>query len=208
MLSLPKLSKELVTSSITFIASLYFTVYCQKYSSKKKNSNIPLPDILHIDSLNLSNIYRITDIPINVYIILLLFKYNKHGPKFLWLISATYFLRALSFSMTTLPKCHNINDKDDTKSCFSILKDYITLKDTHIGHNNDLLPSGHVSFATIFILYLQNYERVNNRIATIIWITNILNSILIILSRCHYSIDVFYAYILSYTVYNSMKYII
>ena len=201
-LSLPKVSIELTTSFIVFVGSLYFTVLCQKYSNRRRNDNVPLPDILHTPRLDLSSIYKITDIPINVYIFLLVFKFNKHLSKFLWTMSLIYFVRALSFSVTTLPKCGKMKDKDNTRSCSAILRDYITLKDTHIGHNNDLLPSGHVCFSTLFVLYTQKYGYLTPTTNRMVWVVNIVNSILIILSRCHYSIDVFYAYVLTYMFYK------
>ena len=202
--SLPKPSFELVCSASLFISSVYFTITCQKYSSNKRNGNIPLPDILHTNKLDLSKIYRITDIPINVYIFLLIFRFNKHIPKLFWLMAITYFIRALSFSMTILPKCGKMKDKDNSRSCSQIIKDYITMKDTHIGHNNDLLPSGHVCFSTMFVLYARKYGYISSKTSMIIWFVNIINSVLIILSRCHYSIDVFYAYIITYTIYKHL----
>lgn len=207
-ISLPKLSNELFLSGLIFIGSLYFTVFCQKYSSNRKNGNIPLPDILHTDSLNFSKYYKITDIPINIYVFLLIFVFNKHIPKFLWMMSLNYFLRALSFSMTTLPKCGIMIDKDNNRSCSKILLDYVTLKDTHIGHNNDLLPSGHVTFSSLFVFYANRYEYLSPLHNKILWAINIINSIFIILTRCHYSIDVLYAYVVSYLVYSKLNKII
>lgn len=205
ILSFPKVSIELVCSSLTFLGALYFTVVCQKYSSNKRNQNIALPDILHINKLDVSRFYKATDVMMNLYIFLLVFKFNNHLPKFLWMVSVLYIVRALSFSMTILPKCGKMPDKDNNRTSSKILLDYITLKDTHIGHNNDLLPSGHVSFSTLFLFYIGKYKYVSPRILRLMWCIHVINSFFIIISRCHYSIDVFYAYILTQTVYNSMK---
>lgn len=207
-ISLPKFSFEFICSLMFFIGSIYFTVLCQKYASNRKNENISLPDILHTESLNFSKYYKLTDIPINIYVLLLIFRFNKHIPKFLWMMSLNYFIRALSFSMTTLPKCGKMIDKDNSRSCSMILKDYITFKDTHIGHNNDLLPSGHVSFSAMFAFYANRYGYLSPLHNKILWSVNIINSIFIILTRCHYSIDVLYAYIISYLVYSKMSKII
>lgn len=206
--SLPKLSVELYFSLLFFICSLYFTVMCQKYSSNKRNNNSPLPDILHTRRLNYSKYYKLTDIPINIYVFLLIFSFNRHVPKFLWMMSITYFVRALSFSMTTLPKCGMMVDKDNNRSCSKILLDYVSLKDTHMGHNNDLLPSGHVCFSALFVMYANRYGYLSPLHNKILWSVNILNSIFIILTRCHYSIDVMYAYVISYLVYSKMNILI
>lgn len=202
--SLPPLNRETIVSFLFFLSSVYFTIYCQKYASSRSISNIPLPDFLHIDSLDLSKLYKLTDIPINVYIVLLLFCFNTRLPKFFWMMGLTYFIRSLSFSMTILPKCGKMIDKDNSRSCLQILKDYVTLKDTHIGHNNDLLPSGHVCFSVIFSLYSGRYGYLSRNKSILLWTVNILNSLMIVLTRCHYSIDVFYAYILSYFVYSNL----
>ncbi len=203
-LGLPKPSLKLLLSIFTFIGSMYFTIYCQKISSNKRNKNIPLPDILHTDRLNLSKYYKYTDILINVNFILLFFFFNKNIDKFLFLMSANYVARAISFSSTILPKCGNMKDKDNNRSCTSILMDYITLKDTHTGHNNDLLFSGHVSFCTLFNLYCRRFGYVSNRTSNIMWVINIINSLMIILTRCHYSIDVIYAYITTFVIYKNL----
>lgn len=202
----PERSKINIFGLLILLTSFISTIEAQKYVSyKKRYDDKPLVDFLHRKSLDMSKYYKITDIPINIYILLILLKFNKKVHLFTISLAVTYFLRLLSFSMTVLPKCGKMKDKDSTRSSLHILKDYLSLKDTHIGHNNDLLPSGHVCFSNIFYLYISRNKNASPLFKKIVLYTNIINSIFIILSRCHYSVDVFYGYILSYLVYSNLE---
>lgn len=200
--SFPVITCELVFSFLCFVCSLYFTVFCQKHSSNRKNKNVPLPDILHTDNLDFSPYYKLTGVPINLYTFLLIFYFNKHIEKFLYMLTFMYTIRAISFSLTILPKCGKMNDKDNTRSCSQILFDYVTMRDPHIGHNNDLLFSGHVGFVCLFNLYVYHFGYVGYETNAFMWFINFINSIFIILTRCHYSIDVLYSYIVTYLIYD------
>lgn len=195
-------------SLLFFLSSIYFTIWCQKKTSDRRNNNIPLPDILHTSQLDISRWYRITNIPINAYIFFLIYTCFRRSsscekiPIFFLAMGMTYFIRALSFSMTILPKCGKMKDKNNTRSCNRIIYDYLSLKDTHIGHNNDLLPSGHVCFSHIFWMFVTKYKIVDRKWSNFILLINIINSLLIVMSRCHYSIDVFYAYLLSSGIFS------
>ena len=185
-------------------------MFCQKYSSKymyinNNNKKLVLRDILHTPDLDFSKYYKITDIPINIFLFLLIFRYNKNLHKFLFIMAINYIIRAISFSITILPKCGVTKDKDNTRSCTSMLLDYVTLKDTHIGHNQDLLFSGHASFSLLFSLYISYIEKVKGKTKNVIWLITLLNSIGIIITRCHYSIDVYYAYIVTLSTFFLLK---
>ena len=113
-------------------------------------------------------------------------------------------MRTISFTITILPKCGKMPDKDNSRSCYQILKDYATFQDTHTGHNNDLLFSGHTAFMTLYCLYVSHYYPEYLVISSMSWILNIGLSILNIMSRCHYSIDIFYALITTTFVFQNL----
>ncbi len=196
-----------ITPISIFISSLYFTFYCQKKTSDKKNiENYTLPDILHTDSLNYHKYYKWGDVSLQICI-LSLFYFNEYIDKFLILMSMIYIIRGISFSITILPKCGKMIDKDNTRSCTQIFIDYATLKDNHTGHNNDLLFSGHVSFMFLFCLYITYFYKLYENSMIIFlsyWLLLFVSSIGVIITRCHYSIDVLYAYITTFFVFQNV----
>jgi hypothetical protein len=192
---------ETFISVLFLISSFYFLIYCQKRSSLLDNCKVALKDVLHINCLDYSSYYQLTDIPMSTYIILLAY-FHENVYVFFIQLGIIQYLRAFSFSMTILPKCSKNEDKDNTRSCSRILFDYITLRDTHTGHNNDLLFSGHVSFIFLFWLYMGHFHY-NIYLQVLIGIVNIINSFATIVTRCHYSIDVFYAYVMTYLVFEN-----
>lgn len=173
--------------------------------SRENKHRIVLPDILHREDLKfLHKYYRISDNFIFLSISSLIFYYNSNLMSFLFDLSIIYLLRTISFTITILPKCGFMKDKDNTRSCVQILKDYVTFKDVHTGHNNDLLFSGHTAFMTLYCYHLGYFYDISESFKMIIWGLNFLLSLLNVASRCHYSIDVFYAYIVTSFVFGKL----
>lgn len=206
-IDLPLLNYRNGIGLVSLMFSFLCTIKAQKYASLQRTMNDrPLADILHLECLNISKYYKVTDIVVNLYGIMLFFKFNKRIDIFLNILAITYLARLISFSVTILPKCGSMKDKKDDTSCLKIMYNYLTLKYKHIGHNNDLLPIGHVCFMNIFYMYVKKYESIHPSFKKVIFYTNIVNSILIVLSRCHYSIDIYYGYMLSFLVFSRYTY--
>lgn len=187
-------------SIIFFLSSILLMIKAQIYISSK-NTKIPLYDHLHFDRKYVK-FYTISDYFIYFYISTL-FYYNSEITKFLNLLSIIYLLRTLSFTITILPKCGLMPDKTN-KSALSILYNYASMKDRHTGHNNDLLFSGHTAFMFLYYLYLSHFNFIPVNLQYILFIVNLLLSILNILSRCHYSICILYAYITTLCVFQNL----
>ena len=199
-----------------FIGTLLIMTKCQKYIFTQIPRSYPvLPDLVHkfsdylkeLNIIDFTRYYTVSDFFIIKSIFTLIFVYNTHLMSFLFDLSIIYLLRTISFTLTILPKCGQMRDKDNNRSCVNILLDYLFFKDLHTGHNNDLLFSGHTAFMTLYCLhfsrfyvtgfftYLYSYQ---------IWLVNIVLSLINILSKCHYSIDVFYAYIVTIFVFQNI----
>lgn len=198
---------EIIISFSFLIFSFYFIIFFQKRCSKIDRERPPLIDILHIDKLDISKYYQMTDIIITLYIALLLY-YHQQIHVFFIRLALIQILRAISFSITILPKCSKNPDKDNERTCTQILLDYFTLKDPHTGHNNDLLFSGHASFSFLIWLYFYEGNTFSPQILFSLLLINIINSFLIVISRCHYSIDVFHAYPITYMVHDFTRFLI
>jgi hypothetical protein len=195
-----------VIGSISFlIIALLITCELQKYASNTITLLNPLQDILHRpELLFLIKYYNISDYVIGFYITTLVLFFNNYIHIFLYQLSILYLLRSISFSITLLPKCGKMKDKDNTRSSFRMLFDYLILRDTHTGHNNDLLFSGHSCFMLLYTLHVGKYYTFPPQ--TIIYLLHIVNgimSMLNIVSRCHYSIDILYAYITTIFIFQN-----
>lgn len=193
---------SLISSISCLLTSLLITFELQKYASVTNTLKTPLQDILHFSDIFLKY-YTISDYVISFYIANLVLFFNKHIDIFLYQLSILYLLRSISFSITLLPKCGKMADKNDNTGSFKILYQYLTLKDTHTGHNNDLLFSGHSTFMLLTTLYISRFYDIHIIIKIILHTINICMSLLNILSRCHYSIDILYAYITTIFVFQN-----
>jgi hypothetical protein len=191
---------NLPISAIFLLTSISVMFKLQTYVSKK-NTNIPLYDHLHQNDKFLK-FYNISDYVIYSYI-LSLFYFNNQLPKFLNLLSIIYLLRTFSFTITILPKPGKMKDKENT-DVVKTFYNYITLKDLHFGHVNDLLYSGHTSFMHLYYLYLIHFNYISPTNGKILFIINFLLSLLNVLSRCHYSICILFAYITTTFIFQNL----
>jgi len=181
-----------IKSGSLLILSFLFTIYCQKHSLL--NNQPALPDVLHKinQRFNLSHYYKLTDILVNLLISLVVLVYNKNIDKWFYKLSILYFIRAVSFYITVLPKCSSSSLINLNKSTLNIFWDFLTGK-TSTRMNSDLLPSGHTLIMWLSCLHIKNnYNTKYHKYYK--WLC-IVNSLFIILTRNHYSIDVLYAYI-------------
>jgi hypothetical protein len=193
---------SLISSISCLLTSLLITFECQKYASITNTLKTPLQDVLHFSDFFLKY-YNISDYVIGFYIISLILFFNNHIDVFLYQLSILYLIRSLSFSITLLPKCGKMADKSDNTGSFKILFQYITLKDTHTGHNNDLLFSGHSMFMLLYVLHLSKFYDIHILIKAILHIVSGSMSLLNIVSRCHYSVDILYAYITTIFIHQN-----
>lgn len=201
------LHKTTFFNFIKLISSWILTITAQKYCLQQ--NNIPLPDIIHKYFSNewLCVNYKYSDIYMNILLIITLIFYNKNIHKFINILSILYTIRSISFSLTVLPKCSYSKPIDINKSSINILIDFVTGRQS-MRMNNDLLPSGHTLVMWSCVKHiLYNYPKFNNlylfniKYKTILNLLTILNSVYIIVCKCHYSIDVLWGYILTDYIY-------
>ena len=201
------LNKSTIFSFIKLICSWFLTITSQKYCLQSTNE--PLPDIIHkyFSNQKLCVNYKYSDIYMNILLIITLIFYSKNIHKFINILSILYTIRSISFFITVLPKCSYSKPIDVNKSVLTILKDFVTGRQS-MRMNNDLLPSGHtiVMWSCVnHIIYnypkFNEYKLFNIKYKTILNLLTILNSVYIIVCKCHYSIDVLWAYILTDYIY-------
>jgi hypothetical protein len=109
---------------------------------------------------------------------------------FVKLFAMILFIRSLSFYLTMLPDASERCDPEATGIN---------------GGCNDLLFSGHTSFQILSLLYLYYYSETWNKYPNTIKIPFLslipINAYLILATRDHYSIDILYALIVSYSMF-------
>jgi len=201
------LNKSTIFSFIKLVCSWILTIIAQKHCLKSTTE--PLPDIIHkyLSNKWLCKNYKYSDIYMNILLIITLIFYSNNIHKFIKILSILYTIRSLSFFITVLPKCSYSKCIDINKSSINILVDFVTGRQS-MRMNNDLLPSGHtiVMWSCVkHILYnyprFNDYKLLNIKYSNILKLLTILNSVYIIMCKCHYSIDILWAYILTDYIY-------
>lgn len=189
--------------------SLYFTIFGQKLVRKVKYHE-PLVDHLHFTD-KLVPYYYLNDYVVKFFIVIGLFFFSRSQiSEFIVLYSILLTIRTISFMLTILPHCQPITfpKKNYNTSISKIMWNYITCTDTHFGSQGDLFPSGHTLFTTLFSMMISYYNIFPKIVEYFIWGISICSSILLILSKCHYSIDVLYGYILTVFVFQNYHHLL
>lgn len=192
--------------------SFSMMVYAQKISSTRARAReVPLVDILHNDKwLWLAKYHYINNWIIYLEILLLIVTNVKPGTLSNIISTMYLFFRIPSFIITTLPR-PSIEPKKTgylNTPVYKLVFKYITLQDRDPGCDNDLLFSGHTSFLAIFIYHIWYYSDYATSIKIIITLINVTSSITIAMNRRHYSICIWFAYLISWLVYREIHMIV
>jgi hypothetical protein len=159
----------------------------EAYYSKRKNKiTQKIYDIAHYYLPNLEEYYNLSDIVTFLCIVPLVF-YNMI-PEYISFFIPLFITRSIVNRMTVLPK---------QKKC-AIEKTSITS-----GGCYDKIYSGHFSSALLATLLYYKYNLINLNVLVLI---NIVNGIMILLTRGHYTIDIYVACISTLLFYqNNIK---
>jgi hypothetical protein len=170
---------------ITFYNDKYYDTY---YISRISNNKVT-PKVYDIGHKYLPNIEKYEYI-INIILgiaCIVFFMYPKIFVPFSILFMIIYIIRLFTVQLTVLPKT----------TCS--IKSTIDLS----GYCYDKIFSGHTAFLCLITLFLFNLNKIS--VFTLLFI-NILYGLLIIASRAHYTIDVFIAYIVTFSIFQNRKY--
>lgn len=216
---------KLFTGFIIFTYISCITIYFQKYSALKgENITIirsnkynygKLPDLIQDTFPNYKKFEHLPDIIVKYYfiifVILLIYnnKLNSIGYHTLILLSMMFILRAILFSITILPSiqtdCHKEKRKHYNKDFLSLISDLITNKTGEFGYCNDYLFSGHSSIFIIISLVVTFYNLLPPLFLILLWVITMISTLIIIIGRNHYTIDIIIAYFFSIYIFNIYK---
>jgi hypothetical protein len=156
----------------------------------EKDGNTHILDISHKYLPDLHDYHWIVNI-IAVVLIIYIFVQNKGLGVFkdlLFALPVVFLIRALSIVSTVLPKHENCVVGHDVLSNF-----------LNGGGCYDKIFSGHTSFVVLLTLSMHDYGLINT---FLFWITNIVNCLLLLLTRAHYTVDIILGIVISYLVYK------
>jgi hypothetical protein len=166
-------------------------IYHKIREERKDTYNKSLYDILHNPWNSTWKKYRhIFDFLSYMYLIAVIIS-MKDLQTFSIILSMNYLFRIVSFSITILP-CIN---------------EHVNLQITnnHLGYGHDLIPSGHTSMMLTSLYHLYETGVV---VGMYYWVLKFLIFVIalgIIMTRCHYSIDIYTAWIFSPYFYYNIK---
>ena len=171
---------------------LDYNIGCE-IDEKAKNNNYKsqLRDILHENLPDMSNSSAYDDILILLTAMLFFYLYGfKHIKDFVILFLIIWTLRLITISVTILPNpnIHNNNEKRPK---------YMRI---FCGGCNDLIFSGHMSLMLLLLLYIsKSVPSIIGKVGILIYA--LLYSIVILLLRNHYTVDIVLAWFITIATY-------
>ena len=179
--------------AVYFCAHVYMNSYAQKagndfYTYQEGEPENRVYDILHENLPDEHKLEWLINAVFAASLIPLLLHFNmKFITEYLGLMLTVYILRDITINLTILPK----HEKCELTEGIS----------THInGSCYDKIFSAH--FAAVFILSIlyYSYKYITNVPLLVLW--NLMNALIIILTRAHYTIDVVVSVLVCYLVYD------
>ncbi|KKR21330.1 MAG: hypothetical protein UT48_C0010G0078 [Parcubacteria group bacterium GW2011_GWE2_39_37] len=177
-----------LTGVVLLLASLFFNFFASSYATRQASNSVD--DIL-LDKLPVFdvNFIFVNGAVIFVLLIFILMITNISQIPFILKMTALFiFIRSISVTLTHLappPDMITINTDMFQKFVFGA----------------DLFFSGHVGFPFIFSLAYQHNKYLRN----LFIIASLIGATSVILGHLHYSIDVFGAYFISFTIFSLAK---
>ena len=176
---------------IPYLIHIFSTYYFTKINFLKDYNNRALYDIIASNTPNFSKYCELINLALLIFIIPFLLNFKtKYLVSFFKYVSIILLMRSILNFVTILPSCKK--EKCNNKSYLKYL----------MGHCNDKIFSGHISIGIILIYLLYKYKLLNKVTSSIFILMLLLISLLIILCRWHYTVDVLLAYIITGFVIN------
>ena len=101
--------------------------------------------------------------------------------------------------------CHVKKNTLYNKNLLNLISDFFTHKNNEFGYCNDYIFSGHSSFFILITLFIIHYQLLPSIFNLFIWILTIILTLIIVIGRHHYTIDVILAYMFTFSSYILYK---
>lgn len=176
---------SLLEGLLLFVVSVFVTHLSSRYAEIKASN--------HVEDIILSNtpvfdfeiIFVHGAIMLTLFVVVLCFFFRKTAPFLIKTVSLFIIIRALFVSLT------HLGPYPTKLSLESSMLDFITT-------GNDLFFSGHTGLP--FLIALIFWRHIYLR--TLFLVSSVVFGIIVLLSHLHYSIDVFAAFFITYSIYH------
>lgn len=176
---------SLLEAILLFIVSVFVTHYASKYANIRASN--------HVEDIILSNtpvfdfefLFVQGAIMLSLFVVALCFRFRKTAPFLIKTASLFIIIRAMFVSLT------HIGPYPSKLALESPLLNFIT-------SGNDLFFSGHTGLPFLIALIFWDHTYLR----TLFLSSSIVMGIIVLLSHLHYSIDVFSAFFITYSIYH------
>lgn len=176
---------SLLEALLLFVGSVYLTHLASKYAYVRASNYVEDIVLSNTPVFNFEFIFVEGAIMLSLFVVVLCFRFRKAAPFLIKTVSLFIIIRSMFVSMT------HIGPYPSKLILESPLLNFIT-------SGNDLFFSGHTGLPFLIALIFWNhpYIRILFVLASIVF------GIIVLLSHLHYSIDVFAAFFITYTIYH------
>ena len=173
----------LLLLSLLFVSIISLNV--ENRSEKYKGKEFVLDDVAFKLLPEITGCTFIAENTIPFMLIIILFFTKLLDSKFTTLISVIIFLRSIAIGLTVLPKTN-------LKCCIKC--------DLRLGVCHDKMFSGHTAFTTLSMLLIaEKYPHYKYLVGIVI----LLQGFMMLISRAHYSVDIYIGFLVSLLVYSN-----
>jgi membrane-associated phospholipid phosphatase len=176
---------SLLEAMILFIIAVFATHAASKYAHIKASNHVEDIILSNTDVHNFEFLFVHGAIILTFFVVALCFRFTKTAPFVIKTVSFFILVRAVFVSLT------HIGPYPSKLELESGLLDFIT-------SGNDLFFSGHTGlpFLIALIFWDHKYIRYLFLLASVVF------GVIVLLSHLHYSIDVFAAFFITYSIYH------
>ncbi len=176
---------SLLEAIILFIVSVYVTHLASRYAEINASNYVEDIILSNTPVFDFELIFVHGAIMLTLFVVVLCFFFRKTAPFLVKTVSLFIIIRAVFVSLTHLGPYPTKLNLD------SGMLDFITT-------GNDLFFSGHTGLPFLVALIFWNHFYVR----TLFLVSSVIFGIIVLLSHLHYSIDVFAAFFITYSIYH------
>jgi hypothetical protein len=175
----------LLEAIILFIASVFVTHFASKYANVRASNFVEDIILSNTPVFDFEFIFVQGAIMLSIFVVALCIRFRKTAPFLLKSVALFIIIRALFVSLT------HVGPYPLKLQLESPLLNFIT-------SGNDLFFSGHTGLPFLIALIFWDHRYIR----ALFLISSVVFGIIVLLSHLHYSIDVFAAFFITYSIYH------
>ena len=176
---------SLLEAIILFILSVFATHLASRYAEIRASNYVEDIILSNTPVFDFEYIFVQGAIGLSLFVVVLCLYFRKTAPFLIKAVSFFIIIRAMFVSLT------HLGAYPTKLSLESSLLDFITT-------GNDLFFSGHTGLPFLIALIFWNHVYIR----TLFLASSVIFGVIVLLSHLHYSIDVFAAFFITYTIYH------